>query len=256
MANPKVLPDVRDKVALIVGGSRGIGAAAARAFLEQGAKVVVTGRRQALLDEFVGSLPSQDNIRTIAADIIDQQAMLDAVDLAVSAFGRLDCAFNNAGGGHPPGRIHELPAEEFVKSLELNLTGVFYAMQAQIRAMLDCGGGSIINTSSSAGLVGVPRIPGYVASKHGLAGLTKAAALEYAVDNIRCNLIAPGPVLTDAIREANMSEREYQIWAGAPPMKRPAVPDEMVGAVIWLASDASSYVTGVSLPVDGGYVVR
>ena len=256
MANPRTLPDVSGKVVLIVGGSRGIGAAAATAFLEQGAKVVVTGRRQSLLNEFSASLPAAANLRTIVADITDRQAMFDAVALAVDAFGRLDCAFNNAGGGHQPGRIHELPAEVFTQALELNLTGVYYAMQAQIAAMLECGGGSIINTSSAAGLVGVPRLPGYVAAKHGLAGLTKAAALEYAQDNIRCNLIAPGPVLTDAIKEAGMSEREYQVWAGAPPMKRAAEPDEMVGAVIWLASDASSYVTGVSLPLDGGYVVR
>lgn len=256
MARFNTVVDVRDKVALVVGGSRGIGAAVARAFAEQGARVVVTGRHKASLDAFAESLPGGIELRTIVADMTDPAAMAAAVDLAVSAFGRLDCAYNNAGGGHAPGRIHELPAAEFQGALDLNLIGVFHAMQAQIRAMLDNGGGSIINTSSSAGVVGVPRLAGYVASKHGLAGLTKAAALEYATDNIRCNLIAPGPVLTDSIREANMSEREYQIWAGAPPMKRHAEPEEMVGAVLWLASDASSYVTGVTLPVDGGYVVR
>lgn len=250
------MPVFEGRVALVVGGSRGIGAAVARAFLERGAKVVVTGRRQQLLGEFELSVPAGSALRTIVADMIDPDAMARAVDLAVSAFGRLDCAFNSAGGGHPPGRIHELPARVFADAVEHNLTGVFHAMKSQIAAMLECGGGSIVNTSSSAGVVGVPSLSGYVAAKHGLAGLTKAAALEYATDNIRCNLIAPGPVLTPSIEEAGMSERQYQVWASAPPMKRPAVPEEMVGAVLWLASDASSYVTGTTIPVDGGYVVR
>jgi NAD(P)-dependent dehydrogenase (short-subunit alcohol dehydrogenase family) len=256
MSKGNFIPDLEGRVALVVGGSRGIGAAVARAMVDVGAKVVVTGRRRELLDDLEASFPSASAIRTIAGDMADGQAMEDAVDLAVSSFGRLDCAFNNAGGGHAPGRLHELPASVFAGALDHNLTGVFLAMKAQIRAMLDCGGGSIVNNSSTAGLVGVPHMAGYVAAKHGLAGLTKAAALEYAQDNIRCNLIAPGPVLTDAIREAGMSDKQYQVWAGAPPMKRPATPDEMVGAVLWLASDASSYVTGTTIPVDGGYVVR
>lgn len=256
MTKGKYIPELAGRVALVVGGSRGIGAAVARAFVELGAKVVVTGRRRELLDEFEASFPAGSAVRTIAADMTDPQAMQDAVDLAVSSFGGLDCAFNNAGGGHAPGRIHELPASTFASALDHNLTGVFHAMQAQIAAMLECGGGSIVNNSSTAGLVGVPYMAGYVAAKHGLAGLTKAAALEYAQDNIRCNLIAPGPVLTDAIREAGMSDKQYQVWASAPPMKRPAAAEEMVGAVLWLASDASSYVTGATIPVDGGYVVR
>lgn len=256
MTVKNAIPDLDGKVALVVGGSRGIGAAAARAFVAAGAKVVVAGRRQNLLDDFASSFAPGTAIRTISADIMDEAEMANAVDLAVSSFGRLDIAFNNAGGGHTPARVHELEAEVFANSIAHNLTGVFLAIKSQIPAMLQAGGGSIINTSSSAGIVGVPNVSGYVAAKHGLAGLTKAVALEYAQDGIRCNVIAPGPVLTDAITEAQMSERQYQVWASAPPMKRPAAVDEMVGAVLWLASDASSYVTGVTLPVDGGYVVR
>jgi NAD(P)-dependent dehydrogenase (short-subunit alcohol dehydrogenase family) len=169
----------------------------------------------------------------------------------VDVCGRLDVAFNNAaGGGHLPTPLAEVAVEDYDSALAISLRGVFLSMKYEIPAMLDAGGGAIVNMSSTAGLEAVGGLGGYVSSKHGVVGLTKSAALDYAEQGIRINAVAPGPILTDRLEQAG---EEAQRQAGlAMPMRRIGQPEEVASAVVWLCSDAASFITGATLPIDGG----
>ena len=175
---------------------------------------------------------------------------------AVASFGRLDCAFNNAGIDGKAGRIHECTEENWNRVLAINLTGVWLCMKAEIAQMLaQQQGGAIVNTSSDAGLIGVAGMPAYVAAKHGVAGLTKAAALEYGRHNIRVNVVCPGPIRTPMLGKLLESRSgSEEKMARAEPLKRLGEPSEIGEAVAWLCSDRASYVHGLPMPVDGGYM--
>ena len=167
------------------------------------------------------------------------------------AFGRLDLAFNNAaGGGQSPTLLADLPVEAYDSAIAMSLRSVFLSMKYQIPAMLAAGGGAIVNMASTAGLQGVGGLAGYVSAKHGVIGLTRSAALDYADQNVRINAVAPGPILTERLTAAGA---EAQRMAGrAMPMQRIGRPEEVAQAVVWLCSDMASFITGSVLSIDGG----
>jgi NAD(P)-dependent dehydrogenase (short-subunit alcohol dehydrogenase family) len=244
------------KSALIIGASRGIGAATARAFVEEGARVVLASRDIDALERLAGEIGAPDRLRVIAVDATSSNDVARAVALAVEQFGRLDIAFNNVGISPRRTEFTALTDEAFDAAVATNLRAVFIAMKHEIKAMLASGGGSIVNTGSVGSLVGLPQMAAYTASKHGLLGLTKAVALEYAKRGIRINLVAPGTIMTDMLKAgaAATSEGRAALEA-ATPMGRIATPEEVAGGVVWLCSPAASYVTGTTLTIDGGYTV-
>ncbi|HLZ22834.1 MAG TPA: glucose 1-dehydrogenase [Ktedonobacterales bacterium] len=239
------------KVAIITGASRGIGATAARAFAEAGATVVLAARdEQALAVVAEGIRAAGGQALVAPTDVGDAVAVERLVQRTLDTYGRLDTAFNNAAAGHRPVQLADVPVEEFDRAVRGTLRGVFLSMKFEIPAMLASGGGAIVNMSSTAGVSGVPGIAGYVASKHGVLGLTKSAALDYATRNIRVNAVAPGPILTDRIRALSDERREPIVHAV--PMRRIGLPEEVAATVVWLCSDLASFITGAIIPIDGG----
>jgi NAD(P)-dependent dehydrogenase (short-subunit alcohol dehydrogenase family) len=192
-----------------------------------------------------------------AADVTRPEQVGELVAGVEGRLGRLDLAHNNAGIAGPSAKIARYPEEDFVRVLTLDLAAVFYCMKYEIQAMLRAGGGAIVNTASYAGIVGIPRLAGYVAAKHGVVGLTKTAALEYAKEGIRVNCVCPGSTRT-ALTEEYMRRQPglAAALAGVTPLQRLAETDEIARAVIWLCSDAASFVIGHALPVDGGATVQ
>lgn len=244
------------KSALIIGASRGIGAATAKAFVAHGARVVLASRDLAALKQLASELGEPENARVIATDAVQAADVARAVALAVQEFGRLDIAFNNAGTSPPRVEFTKLPDEAFDAAVVLNLRAAFTAMKFEIEVMLRTGGGAIVNTGSVASLVGLPQMAAYTASKHGLLGLTKAVALEYARRGIRINLVAPGTIMTDMLKQGAAATPEGRAALEAvTPMGRIATPEEVAEGVVWLCSSAASYVTGATLTIDGGYSV-
>jgi NAD(P)-dependent dehydrogenase (short-subunit alcohol dehydrogenase family) len=245
-------PTLEGRAGIITGASRGIGAATARAFVAAGVAVALAARDGAALAALAEEL-SSDGGRAIAVptDVADRASVERLVDQTVDTFGRLDLAFNNAaGGGQAPTPLAELPVDAYDSAVAITLRGVFLSMKYEIPPMLETGGGAIVNMSSTAGLEGVGGLAGYVSSKHGVIGLTKVAALDYAERAVRVNALAPGPILTDRLAEAG---EEMQKRAGmAMPMRRIGQVQEIAAAVVWLCSDQASYITGVTLPIDGG----
>lgn len=240
------------KVAIVTGASRGIGAVTSRAFAAAGATVVVAARNADALDRLVRDIRTEGGTALACpTDVNDADAIRKLIEATVAAFGRLDIAFNNAaGGGQPPTRIADLPVESYDSAIATTLRSVFLSLKYEIPAMLASGGGAIVNMASTAGLEAVGGLAGYVSAKHGVIGLTKAAALEYADRNIRVNVVAPGPILTENLQRAG--EEAQQKAAMSMPMRRVGRPEEVAAAVLWLASDDASYVTGATLPIDGG----
>jgi A-factor type gamma-butyrolactone 1'-reductase (1S-forming) len=245
------------KIALITGASQGIGAATARLFAQASATVVLASRSEEELAHNVEEIKANGGeAMAVTTDVTHADSVETAIRRTVAAYGRLDIAVNNAGmsGGNKP--LAEIPEDLFDRIIETNLKGVFLGMKYEIPAMLDGGGGAIVNISSTMGLVGAGAgIAPYIASKHGVVGLTKAAALEYARQNIRVNAIAPGTTLTPVNERWLADEQTRQRMTGAIPMGRVANAEEVAEAILWLCSDAASFVTGVTLPVDGGSIV-
>jgi NAD(P)-dependent dehydrogenase (short-subunit alcohol dehydrogenase family) len=185
----------------------------------------------------------------VPTDVGDPVSVERLVQQALDVYGRLDVAFNNAGDGHMPTPLADIKVEDFERAIRVNLTGVFLSMKYEIPAMLrNGGGGAIVNMSSTAGLNGVKGIAGYVAGKHGIIGLTKTAALDYAQLNIRVNAVAPGPILTDRLRQVKNRDQV----ALAVPIRRIGEPEEVAYTVAWLCSDQASFITGATIPIDGG----
>lgn len=248
---------LQGKAGVIIGASRGIGAAAARAFAANGARTVIASRDMAALTALEAEMRAMGaEALAFPCDVTDVAAVEATVAFAEKSFGRLDIAFNNAAANPIRAQFAEHSLEDYDAVMATNLRSVFVAMRAEIRAMLRSGGGAIVNTTSAAGIVAMPNMAAYNASKHGVVGLTKAAALDHGKDRIRVNAIAPGAVLTDMLRAGSGgSEEALGRIAQALPIGRISTPEEQAASAVWLLSDASSYVTGVTLPVDGGYVV-
>jgi NAD(P)-dependent dehydrogenase (short-subunit alcohol dehydrogenase family) len=245
-------PILEGRVAIITGASRGIGAATSRAFAAAGAAVALAARDEAALASLADQLLAGGG-RAIAVptDVADPASVERLVDRTVGAFGRLDLAFNNAaGGGQRPTPLADLPVDAYDSAIAITLRGVFLSMRYEIPAMLEAGGGVIVNMSSTAGLEGVGGLAGYVSAKHGVIGLTKTAALDYADRNLRVNALAPGPILTDNLKRAG--EDAQRLAALAMPMRRIGRPEEVAAAVVWLCSDQAAFITGATLPIDGG----
>jgi NAD(P)-dependent dehydrogenase (short-subunit alcohol dehydrogenase family) len=240
-----------DKVTIVNGASRGIGAAAARLFSAEGAKLVLAARSEGPLRELADELDAV----AVVADAASPDDAGRVVQAALDAHGRLDAAFNNFGVGLAPKRLADVTLEEWDALYAINVRGSWLAARAQVPAMLKTGGGALAFTSSVGGLLAGGGLGAYQTGKHALVGLVKALTFDYAADGIRANAIAPGSTRTEMIEE----------WAGhAPglierltqgnPMRRMADPSEAAEAAAWLLSDRASYVTGVTLPVDGGLV--
>jgi NAD(P)-dependent dehydrogenase (short-subunit alcohol dehydrogenase family) len=249
------------KVALVTGASSGIGRATAIAFARVGARVVVTDITVEGGEETVKSIKEAGNEAIFIKTDVSKPSEVEAlVNNAISTYGRLDFAFNNAG--FITTRVLPMidyTEAEFDRTISVNLKGVWFCMQYEIRQMLKQGGGAIVNTASTAGLVGLKFFPAYSASKHGVVGLTRAAALEYAQENIRINAICPGLVKTSMVEEMDKNIEGFKAMCMDPsltPMGRIAMPEELAEAVVFLCSDKASFVTGHAMSVDGGYITH
>jgi NAD(P)-dependent dehydrogenase (short-subunit alcohol dehydrogenase family) len=252
---------VEGKVALVTGGGSGIGRATALKLAEEGAKVMIADYIQEGGERTVKVITEAGGTASfVPADVSVATQVEAIVAKTIETFGRLDCAFNNAGisgilGG---GRTTvECSEENFDRTVAINLKGVWLCMKYEIPQMLKLGGGSIVNTASALGLVGMAGAPAYNASKHGVVGLTRTAALEYAAKNIRVNRVCPGvirtPMVERVIDSGGISEQDF---IAGEPVGRMGKPEEIAQGVVWLLSDAASFVTGHPMAIDGGWVAR
>jgi NAD(P)-dependent dehydrogenase (short-subunit alcohol dehydrogenase family) len=241
------------KVALVTGGNAGIGEAIARIFAKEGASVVVTGRRHAELDRVVEDI-GRENGRAlaVAGSVTDDRHARAAVEQAVRQFGTLDILVNNAGVGEFGRRIHELDDATWERVLNVNLTGVFHMTRAAIPHMLARRRGAIVNISSVASVVGIPMLPAYAASKGALDALTRAVAIDYAQDGIRCNVVNPGLIATPMAAPLMANPEHLDPILAHYPIRRPGTPEEVAHLVLYLASDEAAWVTGATYMIDGG----
>ena len=249
---------MKGKVALITGAAAGIGRATAIAFAREGARVVVSDVNEAGGAETVDLIEEKGGTAIfIRADVADAESVASLVSGTVDAFGGLDFAFNNAGIEGEPSPTAECSGENWDRVIGINLTGVWLCMKREIPVMLERGGGVIVNCASIAGVVGYATMPAYTASKHGVIGLTRTAALEYANQKIRVNAICPGVIETEMIERFAHGdpERRAQLLEGVP-VGRLGRPEEIANAVLWLCADDSAFVTGHPLVIDGGHVAR
>jgi NAD(P)-dependent dehydrogenase (short-subunit alcohol dehydrogenase family) len=246
---------LQGKVTIVTGAASGIGRAAATLFHAAGAILTLVDRDEAGLDETAAAIGG--GVLLCAADISDAEAVRSAVAATLERHGRLDCAFNNAGVDSFEWAVADLPDEEWRRVIEIDLTGVFFCMKHEIVAMRANGGGAIVNTSSGLGLVAVANQSAYIAAKHGVLGLTKAAALEYVKEGIRVNAVCPGIIRTPmAERGIAGNPAVEEALAKIQPIGRLGEPEEVANAALFLLSDAASFITGESLAVDGGYLAN
>lgn len=250
------MTDMTDKVALVTGGSSGIGRATALAFAREGAKVAVADLNIVGGQETVALITGAGGEACfIEADMGEAASVAAMVEKTVETYGRLDYAHNNAGIEGVLKRTAEQAEEDWAPVIQINLTGVWLCMKYEIPHLLQQGGGAIVNTASGAGLIGVKRMAAYVASKHGVVGLTKTAALEYAKSGIRINAVCPGVIKTAMVDRVSGSRPDVlDKMIAAEPIGRSGQPEEIAEAVVWLCSDAASFVTGHAMAVDGGAV--
>lgn len=246
----------KGKVAVVTGSSYGIGRSTAIAFAKRGAKVV--------LSDWVDDNDTREVIGQAGGeavyfkcDVSNEEEVRSLMAQAVSHYGRLDFAFNNAGVEGSPAPVADCSNENWDRTIGINLRGVWLCMKHQIPAMLKSGGGVIVNNASIAGLVGFAGVPAYVASKHGVVGLTKNAALDYAKQNIRVNAVCPGVIQTPMIdRFTGGDPKVIQQLVAGEPMDRLGQPEEIAETVVFLCSDAASFITGQAIAVDGGWTTR
>ena len=246
---------LKDKIAIVTGAASGIGKAAAVLLAKEGAKVVLSDIQEDAGSQVMMEIKNAGGYAIfVKADSSSAEDNRILVEKAVEEYGRLDIAVNNAGIGGPIAPTGEYPIDGWEKVIAINLSGVFYGMRYQIPAMLETGG-SIINVASILGAVGTKGSPAYVAAKHGVLGLTKTAALEYAPKNIRINSIGPGYIKTPLIMNA-LDDATRDMLVGLHPIGRLGESEEVAELIAWLASDKSSFVTGSYYPVDGGYLAQ
>src|SRR6184192_3473339 len=248
---------VAGSVVLITGGNAGIGRAAALEFAKQGAKVVVSGRREREGEEVVAGIKASGGEAIfVRADVSKERDVKAMIDRTLATFGRLDCAFNNAGIEQALTPLPDQTEETYDQIMDVNVKGVWLSLKHEIPAMLQNGGGAIVNNSSVAGLIGFATAPIYAASKHAVAGLTKSVALEYAKQNVRINAVAPGAIETRMFRDFATAPEVRQMLESAHPIGRIGRPEEIASTVIWLCSNDASFVTGQIFPIDGGYTAQ
>jgi NAD(P)-dependent dehydrogenase (short-subunit alcohol dehydrogenase family) len=248
--------DYQDKVAIVTGGGSGIGEAVAMTMAANGAKVVVADYDQASGERVVKEIQAAGGeAMFIDVDVSKPDQVENMVAKTVEAYGKLDVAVNNAGIGGPPANVGEYPIDGWKNVISINLDGVFYGMRYQIPAMLEAGGGSIINVASILGSVGFATAPAYVAAKHGVVGLTKTAAIEYSARGIRVNSVGPGFIKTPLLDE-NLDEATLEAIAGMHPIQRLGTAQEVADLVAFLGSDAASFCTGAYYLVDGAFTAQ
>lgn len=246
----------RDKIALVTGASSGIGKATALAFAKKGTKVVIAD-----LTEDPETMDLIENLGGeaifVKCDVSKNSDVKALIEKAIATFGGLDFAFNNAGIEGTPAPVQDCSEENWDKTIGVNLKGIWLCMKYEIPLMLKKGNGVIVNCSSVAGLVGFQGLPAYVASKHGVIGLTKTAALECAKLGIRVNAVCPGVIKTPMMDRLTADKKEAEDqFARLEPVGRFGLPEEIANAVVWLCSDEASFVTGLTMPVDGGFVAQ
>jgi NAD(P)-dependent dehydrogenase (short-subunit alcohol dehydrogenase family) len=246
------------KVALVTGGASGIGRATALTFAREGAKLIIADRHEDGGHQTVHMITEQGGAAIFVQTDVTQVTAVEAlISKAVETYGRLDCAHNNAGiSGGGRALTAEYPEDTWHQVIAVNLTGVWLCMKYEIVQMLQQGGGAIVNTASVAGLVGLPYASAYVASKHGVVGLTKTAALEYAQQGIRVNCVCPSYIATPMTAPGMQDPERMARMIASEPIGRMGQPEEIAEAVVWLCSDAASFVTGHTMTVDGGYVAQ
>jgi NAD(P)-dependent dehydrogenase (short-subunit alcohol dehydrogenase family) len=248
-----------DKVILVTGGASGIGQATVKRLAQDGAHVVVADVQMDLATDVAAEVNNAGGSAEVyELDVAEEGAAAAAVAAIVRNHGRLDGAFNNAGIVGPTTKLLEIEPAEWAQVMSVNLTGVFSCVQAEIAQMVQQqSGGSIVNASSICGLVALPQATAYNAAKHGVVGITKTAALEYGPNNIRVNAVCPGFIDTPMLAQG--AGADPNVLAGVVatlPIRRVASADEVADVVAWLLSAESSYVTGVAMPIDGGWVVQ
>jgi NAD(P)-dependent dehydrogenase (short-subunit alcohol dehydrogenase family) len=247
---------LREKIAIVTGAAAGIGLATTEALAREGVRVVLADVHDDAGKAAVATLTDQGHDALyVHADVTDDGQVAALVAAAVEHFGGLDLAFNNAGISEPPAPLHEGAPDVWARTLAVNLTGVWSCLRHEIPAMLARGGGAIVNTASVAGLVGVAGAAAYAESKHGVVGLTKAAALDYARQGIRVNAVCPGVTDTEMVQHYIAGDEQTKAAIQAmEPIGRIGRPEEIAAAVLWLLSDQMSYLTGQAVAVDGGFV--
>lgn len=250
--------EFQGKVALVTGGTTGIGRAAAIAYAREGAKVVVAGRRAAEGEETVRLVRAQGGeAMFVTTDVVQEEQVKNLIGRTLEQFGRLDFAFNNAGVDQQPTPLLEQTVEMYDRVMDINVKGVWLSMRHEIPAMLQSGGGAIVNTSSALGVIAFPGVEVYAASKHAVIGLTKSAALEFGKQGIRINAVLPAAIETDMYRRFVGEKAEARAaMAAMHPIGRIGTPEEIADAAIWLCSSKSSFVIGHSLLVDGGFTAQ
>ena len=248
------------KVALVTGAGSGIGRASALAFARSGARVLVADMDTRGGEATVRMIEeAEGEARFVRTDVSDEPQVEHLIDACVDVFGRLDFAHNNAGIGAPPAALHETDRANFERVLGVNVVGVWLCLKHEARVMLRQGNGSIVNTASLAGLIGFPLHVAYCTSKHAVLGITRTAALEYAQAGIRVNAVCPAFIRTPMVESlvaVGGPRMSFERLARMQPMGRIGTPEEVAQAVVWLCSDAASFVTGIALPIDGGTTAR
>jgi NAD(P)-dependent dehydrogenase (short-subunit alcohol dehydrogenase family) len=243
-----------NKIVLVTGGTSGIGKVTAIAFAQEGAKVILTGRREKEGAEVVAEITKKGGAAAfVRADVAKESEVKRAIDFVLSTHGRLDVAFNNAGV-EIVGPLDQVTEDQYRRTFDINVWGVLSAMKHEVAAMLKTGGGAIVNTSSIAGHIGLAQASIYVATKHAVEGLTRAVAVEVAKQGIRVNAVAPGSIATDMVERMKGEQGEVLNWLiSQHPVGRLGTSEEIAAAVLYLASDAAKFTTGAILAVDGGW---